>query len=335
MKNVTVTGASGHLGANLVRTLIKRGYKVTALVRESSEALKNLDVSIVHGDITDPESLRPAFSGAGHVYHLAAYISIGDREWEKLRKINIEGTRHVLSACQMFGVSTLVYFSSIHALDLHPLQRPVTEDNPLVTDRKGHGSDYDFSKAEADRLVRQNDCVSLDTRIIYPTAVIGPHDYLMSLFGRAIIKMATGSLPALIKGGFDWVDARDVAALAVDAVEKGQNGDRYIASGHYHEMQYVAALITKLTGVPAPRIISPIWLARLFAPVMGAWARLQNETPLYTRGSLSALEGNKIMSHDRAAARLGYRPRPFACSMRDTLQFYAHRKQLRLKNDGF
>lgn len=334
MKKATVTGASGHLGANLVRTLIERGYEVTALVRKSSEALESLDVKIVRGDITDPDSLRPAFTGAEHVYHLAAYISIGDQEWHKLQKINVEGTRYVLTACQSHDVTTLVNFSSIHALDLYPLDQPVTEDNPLVTDRGGHGSDYDFSKAEADRLVRQNSCGSLGTRTIYPTAVFGPHDYLMSLFGRAIVKMATGRLPALIKGGFDWVDARDVAVLAVDAVEKGQNGDRYIASGHYHDMQHVAAVIAELTGVPVSRFSSPVWLARLFAPMMGVWSRLQDETPLYTQGSLSALKENKVMSHDRAATRLGYQPRPFRQSMRDTLQFYANRNQLRLKNDG-
>lgn len=335
MRKATVTGASGHLGANLVRLLIKRGYRVTALVRKSSEALADLDISIIEGDITCPDSLDAAFAGAEQVYHLAAHISIADGEWEKLRTINVEGTQNVLTACQSQGVSTLVHFSSIHALDLRPLDRPVSENNPLVKDRMPHGSDYDFSKAEADRLIRKNDCSHLDTRIIYPTAVFGPHDYRMSLFGQAILKMANGRLPALVAGGFDWVDARDVVTLAVDAAEKGRDGDRFIVSGHYRDMRQVAAVISELTGISAPRLSSPIWLARLFAPLMSAWASLQDETPLYTKDSLSTLNTNRMLSHDRAAGVLGYKPQAFRASMRDTLRFYAGRNLVKLKDDGF
>lgn len=333
MKKVTVTGASGHLGANLVRLLIDRGYEVTALVRQSNEALSGLKVNIVNGDITRPDSLSEAFEGAEQVYHLAAYISIVDGEWEKLRKVNVEGTQNVLTACQSKGVSTLVYFSTIHALEFGPPDQPVTEQNPLVEERKGQVMDYDVSKAQAERLVRQNQYPGLDTRVIYPTAVFGPHDYLMSLFGQAILKMANGRLPALVAGGFDWVDARDVARIAVDAAEKGRDGDRFIVSGHYLEMKQVAAVISELTGIRATRLSSPLWLARLFAPFMSAWARARNEAPLYTKGSLGALQAGNRMSHARANGQLGYQPHPFRKSMHDTLQFYAGRNQVRLKDD--
>ena len=155
MKKVAVTGASGHIGANLVRELLQRGYEVVALIRQSSLALEGLDVIRVVGDILDPASLARAFKGVEQVYHLAAYISIQPGDNEKLEKVNIEGTRNVLEACRSEGVSTLVHFSSIHALELEPLDRPVTEDNPLLGKRTGKGGDYDYSKAGAERLVRQ------------------------------------------------------------------------------------------------------------------------------------------------------------------------------------
>ena len=126
-KSVAVTGASGHIGANLVRELLDRGYRVVALVRQFSPALEGLDVVKVHGDILDPASLRRAFDGVRQVYHLAAHISIASGDKDKLQRINVDGTRHVLEACQTKGVSTLIHFSSIHALQLEPLDRPVTQ----------------------------------------------------------------------------------------------------------------------------------------------------------------------------------------------------------------
>ena len=323
MKKVAVTGASGHIGANLARELLGRGYEVVTLVRQSSAALDGLDVTRVDGDILDTDSLHLAFNGAEQVYHLAAHISIQAGEAEKLERINVKGTRNVLDACRTMGVATLVHFSSIHALNLEPFDRPVTEDNPLLDERKDGGADYDFSKARAERLVRQNDCGTLSTRIIYPTAVLGPNDFNLSLFGQAILKMAHGRLPALVSGGFNWVDARDVAWGAVEAAEKGVDKDRFILSGHYLAMTEVAAVIAELTGIAAPGLTCPVWLAGVFAPLMSSWAHLTGETPLYTRDSLATLNTNKVMSHARANRKLNYKARPFRESVADSLDFYS------------
>ena len=321
-KKVAVTGASGHIGANLVRELIHRGYQVVTLIRQTSSALEGLDVQRVDGDILDVQSLRKAFRDVEQVYHLAAYISIQGGDNEKLELINVEGTRNVMAACESEGVSTLVYFSTIHALELEPLDEPVTEDNPLLGERTGHGGDYDYSKARAERLVRNNSCKTLGTRIIYPTAVLGPNDFNQSLFGQAIVKMARGRLPALVAGGFDWVDVRDVAWAAVEAAQKGADGARYILSGHYLSMSEVATEIAELTGIAAPRFTFPAWLAGLFVPFMSVWARVSGQAPLYTRESLAILSTNKVMSHTRATRELSYQPRSFRDSMSDAMEFY-------------
>ena len=326
-KRVAVTGASGHIGANLVRELIHRGYEVVALVRHTSRALDGLDVTKIAGDILDFDSLLRAFEGVQQVYHLAAYISIRSGDNEKLERVNVEGTAKVLKACRASGVATLVYFSSIHALNLEPFNQAVSENNALLGDRGSRGGDYDYSKARAERLVRQNDCEALETRIIYPTAVLGPNDFNQSLFGQAIVKLASGRLPALVAGGFNWVDARDVVWGAVEAAEKGRDGDRFILSGHYLSMSEVAAVIEELSGVPAPGFTCPAWLAGLFAPVMSGWAKLRGEQPLYTRDSLATLRTNKVMSHAHASRQLAYEPRAFRESMRDALVFYTQYKQ--------
>jgi dihydroflavonol-4-reductase len=135
--------------------------------------------------------------------------------------------------------------------------------------------------------------------------------------------MAGGRLPALVAGGFDWVDVRDVAWGAVEAAEMGVDGARYIFSGHYLSMSEVATEIAELTGIAAPRFTCPVWLAGLFAPFMSGWARLSGQAPLYTRDSLAILSTNKVMSHARATQDLSYQPRSFRDSINDALQFYS------------
>lgn len=333
VKKVAVTGASGHLGANLVRELIGRGYQVRAVIRESSKALETLDVERVYADVLDLQSLLKAFQGVDQVYHLAAFISIEAGETEKLHSINVEGTRNVIEACQSQQVATLVYFSSIHSLNQFPMDKPITEDNPLLEQGQHAAADYALSKARADKLVREINNPGLSTRIIYPSAVLGPNDFNLSLMGQAILKMARGRLPALVAGGFNWVDARDVACGAVDAVEKGSHGCRFILSGHYLKMSEVAGVVSNLSGKPSPGFICPIWLAKLFAPIMTLWARFRGEAPLYTRESLAALSANSMISHSLATDLLDYHPRPIRSSIKDALDFYAQQEHLHIKAD--
>ena len=60
---VVVTGASGHLGSNLVRELRRRGRSVRALIPPNERFLEGLDIEQVHADVRDPASLRAAFPG--------------------------------------------------------------------------------------------------------------------------------------------------------------------------------------------------------------------------------------------------------------------------------
>ena len=334
MKRVAVTGASGHLGANLVRELLGRGYRVVVLIRQTSLALEGLDVIRVSADISDRQSLCRAFRGVDQVYHLAACISIQGGDTKRLEAINVEGTANVIAACQTEGVSTLIHFSTIHALEREPMNQDFNEENPLIDDCKGSGGDYEKSKARAEVLVREISKGALQTRIIYPTGVLGPNDFNLSLLGQAILRMAQGSLPALVTGGYDWVDARDVAWGSVEAAEKSGNGDRFILSGHYRSMSEVAAEIATHTGIAAPRVVCPAWLAAWSATVMEAWSRWRGETPLYTRDSLAALSANKVVSHSLATAKLGYQPRSFEESIGDTLQFYRDQKYLKVPGIG-
>ena len=356
MAIVVVTGAAGHLGATLVRELQARGQEVRALVHRDRRALDGLDVQIVSGDVMDEDSLQCAFSGADMVYHTAAYISISTGEQQRLREVNVLGTCNVVEACLRCGVRRLVHVSSIEVLEGEPLSTPVDESRPLIQSGtyarekvsgdlgtsvpKGllswtkpcslqrDSSSYARSKAAGERQVRQGMTRGLDVVILYPSAIIGPCDYRQGFPNAGLLAICEGRVWALVEGGFNWVDVRDVAEGALRAGEHAPAGAKYILSGHWASLHDLAELAREITGVPMPHLVFPMWLARIGAPFVAAACRLAGRRPLYTSAALQPLEGNGEISHACAARELGYQPRPLRETVVDTLQWFENKRVL-------
>jgi dihydroflavonol-4-reductase len=325
---VLITGASGHVGANLVRALVSQGRQVRCLVHLHSRAIEGLPVATVTGDLLDLDSLCLAFQGAEVVYHLAACISLSMNNYSDVEAINVIGTRNVIEACRRAGVRRLLHFSSIHALVQEPLSVPIDEKRPLSSSPKN--SPYDRTKAIAEMEVRRSIEQGLDAVIIYPTAVLGPYDFEPSYLGEAILLMAKRKLPALVTGGFDWVDVRDVVAGAMMAEANAPSGSRYLLSGHWVSLCDIAAMVARITGTAASRFVCPLWLARIGAPAIKGISMLNGKRPLYTSFSLRTLKSNRHISHEKATRELGYQPRPFKKTLEDTLKWFAVNGQLDL-----
>lgn len=322
---IVVTGASGLVGGNLVWALLAQGRPLRALVHRDRRALAGLDVETATADLGDLDSLAKAFRGAQVVYHLAGSISIRMDDWEELQRVNVNGTQNVIRACLRCGVQRLVYFGSIHAYQQQPYDGSLDEDRPLLID--GRNPPYERSKAAAELLVRQVSGGELETVIIIPTAIVGPYDFRPSYFGQALGLLAGGRIPALVRGGYDWVDVRDVVAGAIQAEQKAPAGSRYILSGHWHSVREVAHLTAELTGRPAPRLTVPLWLAQLGYPIMAGLAQLNGSQPLYTPAMLHALHSNQKVSHAQASRDLGYAPRPFRQTLADTLSWFRKQRE--------
>lgn len=323
---IAITGASGLVGGNLVRALLAQGHPVRALVHRDRRALKGLNIDTVTADLTDLFSLRKAFDGAEIVYHLASSISIRMDNWDELERINVTGTQNVIKACLDCAVNKLVYFSTIHAYHQEPFDQVLDEDRPLQS-----GSNippYERSKALAELIVRQAAEQGLAAIIIIPTAIIGPYDFRPSYLGQALKLLATSRIPVLVRGGYNWVDVRDVVEGAMQAERIGKNGTRYIISGHWKSILEVARTAAKYTGNPAPRIIVPICLAQLFQPAMAKLAQINHSQPLYTKAMLKAIRSNQHISHARAAHDLGYTPRPFQETIRDTIDWMTEHREI-------
>jgi len=242
-----------------------------------------------------------------------------------VERVNVHGTRNVAQVARDLGVR-MVHCCSIHAFCQSPLQNPLDEARARVPWQDPQHPAYDQSKAEGERAVRALIAEGLDATILHPTGIIGPHDYGMSRMGHVFTKLYHRTLPSLIDGGFDWVDVRDVieAIIASEDPAKALCNESYLLSGHWRSVQEIAATAQAITGVKPPMMSSPMWLARVGAPFMTAWARLTKTEPLYTSESLQALRANRVIVSDKAKRALGFSARPFAQSVYD---IYAWHKE--------
>ncbi len=318
---IVITGTSGLVGGNLARALISMGYPIRGLIHQDRRAVEGLDIQLVEGDIRDLSSLRVAFRGADIVYHLAASISLAAGNWPTMEAVNVIGTRNVVEACLECGVRRLVHLSSIHALEQEPLDISLDESRPLALSPRH--PPYDRSKALGEIEIQKGiEEGGLDAVIINPTAIVGPYDYKPSYFGQAIIAMCQGRIPALVRGGFDWVDVRDVVTGMIAAQQHAPTGAKYLLSGHWRSVAEIAGLVSKLSGTPSPRLTVPMWLAYLGLPAIGLISRVNRKEPLYTRFSLDALKSNPHIRHTRAAQVLGFQPRPFEETLSDTIKWF-------------
>ncbi len=319
--NIVVTGANGMVGANLARMLCARGDRVKAVTYGNTRSLDGLDVERTECNILDPSEVHSLLEGADTVFHLASVITLRSRRNAPAERVNTEGARVVAEGCLRCGVRRLVHFSSIHAFSPHPKHEPVVESRPLCGDN--HPFPYDRSKSRGQRAVLDAVRRGLDAVIIHPTGILGPGDFAPSQAGRALLDIYHGRTRALVAGGFNWVDVRDVCAGAMAAADRGMAGENYILSGHHVSVMEMGRIVAGLAGRMPPRFLVPNWLMHAAAPLAEGWAGLRGREPRFSRFTLHTLVHHQVVSHEKATRALGYLPRPFAETVKDMFEWYS------------
>ena len=326
-KTYIITGANGFLGNNSVRELNRTepAAEIRALVSSPNhaDALAGLNCQIFAGDVTKPETLDPLFdipeSGEIYVIHCAAIVYIKSKPNPAVYQVNVLGTKNIVEKTLELGAN-LVYVNSVHALPELPNNAEITEIRDF--DPSKVVGEYAKSKAEAARYVLeavQNR--GLDACIVHPSGIIGPYDFKTSHLTQLIIDAATGRLRAGVKGGYDFVDVRDVTNGILAACEKGKPGECYILSGHYVSVPELLQLVAKAAGRKPITTFLPLWLAKLTAPLSEIYYNLKKQPPLYTIYSLYTLESNANFSHAKADRELDYRSRPISETITDTVRW--------------
>jgi hydroxymethylglutaryl-CoA reductase/dihydroflavonol-4-reductase len=324
-----VTGAAGHVGANLVRHLLAAGDDVRVLVHpgHNNRGVDGLPVERVEADLLDADAVARAVKGCVRVYHTAAKVSVmspTEPQMRELWKINVLGTRHVLRAALQAGVARVVHTSSFSTVGFDPDDpgKPCHEDMPFYP--FAEWMPYSRTKVLAEQEVLQAVSEGLDAVIAVSTGVVGPNDFLPSRTGKAMIDFSRGKLRAIIPGGYEAVATDDLARGHVLAMERGRAGRRYTFSTQYVTMDEMLGMFAELTGLRRrPVNLPPKLMAGIAGVISKPMAKLFPDVPQHlTPGAVFVLTMQRRADTTRAQTELGFQPGDLAAAVRAWYEFF-------------
>jgi uncharacterized protein YbjT (DUF2867 family) len=287
---IVVTGASGYIGSHIVRRLVEAGKPVRALVRSRQRAekegrLRGVAVEWMEGDVTRPETLRPAMQGATAVVHTVAIaVEKGRQTYET---INYQGTVNVVDAASSAGVRRFINLSQLGADARLPYR-------------------FLASKGKAQEYVAAS---GLDWTAFRPSVVWGPEDEFANTFAR-LVRLTPLIFPIVGDGQakFQPVWVEDVATCVVKALDDPATiGKEYELGGpevltlEEIERRTLAALGVRraLLHFPMPFIRVAVALMETLLPA-----------PPVTRSLLELLSVNNVTLNN-AITHFVPNPRPF------------------------
>jgi len=331
-----VTGATGLLGNNLVRSLEEAGHEVVALARDPSKAervLTGTSVRLVVGDMRRVSDFAGELEGCDAVFHTAAYFreafEPGSDE-AVLDEINIGGTMALLDAADAAGLPCFVHVSSGGVIGRKSDGSAGDETTPPLPMQQANP--YFRSKIRGDAAIAAWSSRSgISIVEMMPGWIWGPWDAAPTAAGKIVGEFTEGKIPANIGGGTSVVDARDVAAAmiaaALRATSRPADGDaaagveKYIVGGQYCSMREIMQHLEDATGAPAPRFDIPMPVLLAYAYACEAWGALSGGAPLVTPLAVRTMHAKIALDSSKAHRELGVRFRDVAETVRDAAQW--------------
>ena len=299
---ILLTGATGFLGNNLLRALLRDGHEVSVLVRHSSDPrpTDGLDVEKVFANLDDPATLGLVANEADLVIHSAAMIQIGWSKLEASLRVNVESTR-VLAEVARRKQIRMIHVSTVDTLAPGTIDRPATEED---REPRKPACSYVVSKTQAEEAFLEEVDKGLDGVIVNPGFMIGPFDWKPSS-GEMMMAVAKQSPPFAPAGGCSAADVRDVAEGIVSAIQHARTGERYILGGENVTYFDLWTRMAKVVGSRSPKMKLPNWLAGV-AGKFGDVAAKFGKEPQVNSAATTMGQMFHFYSSDKAKSELGY-----------------------------
>ncbi len=314
-----VTGATGFIGAYVVRRLLAEDANVRVFVRapERLEPGVRERVQIVQGDIRSARDFQAAVRGTETVLHLAACARAWSSDPCEFREANVDAVDSMLRASATESVQRLVHVSTILAL---PPYRPASV-------RHGYAklTPYEATKQAADRLVEAYESSGRHAVIVHPTRVYGRGPFTdanavaktiwLYLNGRFRVRISDGNALA------NYVHVEDVAEGILLAARRGRSGAHYVLGGPDNvSLADLLGLVDELAGLHRRVLALPPAIAFSVARAAELWGRLGGQAPL-TPGWIRIFLEDRRVDIGPARRELGYDPRPLWRGITEVLEW--------------
>lgn len=335
MRRALVTGASGFIGAHVLRAALEAGAEARALVRAGSDRanVEGLPVEVVEGDLSDAESLERAMAGVDTLFHVAARYDLSRRARREVWRANVLGTEYVMRSALRQGVERVVHTSSAAAVGAAGSagggsSGELADERQWARAQDAPGP-YERSKIVSERLVhRLVAAEGLPAVVVAPTAPIGALDRKPTPTGRLIADAAGGRMPAYIgSAGLNAAHVRDVARGHVLAAERGRIGERYIlghAAGNL-TLREIIERAAAVGGASAPTVSIPWQLAYGWAMIDELGGALLGRTPRATLAGVRISRRRQWYDVSKAIGELGLPQTPLEEAFAEAVEWFRRR----------
>ncbi len=308
---IFVSGATGFIGARLVKRLADEGAVVHALYRTESKAAQIRElpgVVLFKGDLLDRPSLRASMEGCETAYHTAAFAKAWTRDPEMIFRLNVDGALNVVEAARECGVKRVVVTSTAGILG-PSANEPVHESTPAP---QSFFTLYEESKHRMEQKLLSQAGEHPGIVIVNPTRVFGPgllsESNSMTVMIDRYMKGRWRLLPGDGRSLGNYVFVEDVVTGHILAMEKGRAGERYVLGGENVTYRQLFGHIREASGVDKKLLPVPYPLMITVAVVMQLFARVTGIPPLIVPGLIRKYNHNWIVSSEKANRELGYQP---------------------------
>jgi dihydroflavonol-4-reductase len=325
MSRILVTGATGFIGRNLVRVLIKNGYHIRALVRDVERAERILgrrNIEYVVGDVRDRESLKNISDGITAVYHLAAitgHDSPSESAFRRYREVNVEGTKIIAESCLGRKIGKFIYISSTAAIGLSK-DKVVNEETPCSP-----RTPYQVSKYEAEMVVREfTRKYGLPGVILRPSMVFGVGSDGDLLTIARIVKRGIFPRIGFGRNLSPAVHVDDLVDCMISAKDKALVGETYIITS---ERSYATEEIVRIIAEALDVEVRMIFVPKLVA-MFGAWIvehalTALGKKPFVTVRNIESRSTDRLFDVTKAKVDLSFHPQSsIDMSLREVVAYY-------------
>ena len=311
------------MGHHVARALAAEGADLRMLVRKTSNPanLEGIRGDTQVGDLSAPETLRPALAGCDAVVHVAADYRLWIPDPQVMYRANVDGTRELLRMAREAGVPRVVYTSSVATMHFRTDGIVINEDTPVsLADMVGH---YKRSKFLAEQEAIAAAAAGQQVMILNPTSPIGTNDSKPTPTGRIFVDFLNGKFPAYMDTGLNLVDVAEVARAHVAALTKGQSGRRYILGGENLTLKQILDKMAAITGIPSPTVKIPFAVAATYA-FFEEWitGRIRGKEPRATLEEVRMGRKKMYASSARAQQELGFSIVPVYPAMRAAIEWF-------------